>query len=112
ALADGGWLLTAAADPVLTGCAPFEAAMTEGGLVYRRPPMPDVVGQDSNLDTTRVKIGILTHELPPAPAEDPAAVVRALRALADARGAEAERACAEALGRHPLSAELHFLHAA
>lgn len=35
-LAPGGWLVTAPADPILTGEAPFEAVMTAAGLLYRR----------------------------------------------------------------------------
>jgi chemotaxis protein methyltransferase CheR len=49
----------------------------------------------------------LAGELP----GDPAAAVLHVRALANLEATRAERACAAALGRHPLSAELHYLHA-
>lgn len=37
ALADGGWLFTAASDPPLRDHAPFEHVVTPGGVFYRRP---------------------------------------------------------------------------
>ncbi|HEY1722972.1 MAG TPA: CheR family methyltransferase [Magnetospirillaceae bacterium] len=36
ALADGGWLLTAPADPMLTTYAPFATVKTPAGIIYRR----------------------------------------------------------------------------
>jgi len=43
-------------------------------------------------------------------AADPTASALLVRALANVEVAEAERACAAALKRHPLSVELHYLH--
>lgn len=42
---------------------------------------------------------------------DPTASALLVRALANVEVAEAEQVCAKALGRHPLSVELHYLHA-
>lgn len=42
ALADGGWLITAAADPPLWQDAPFEVVATEEGIFYRRAAMTKV----------------------------------------------------------------------
>src|SRR6185437_12435983 len=42
---------------------------------------------------------------------DPAACALEIKALANFDVAAAERACSEAIGRHSLSAELHYLHA-
>jgi chemotaxis protein methyltransferase CheR len=44
-------------------------------------------------------------------AADPSAAVLHVRALANLDTARAERACAEAVARHPCAAELHHLHA-
>jgi chemotaxis protein methyltransferase CheR len=38
ALAAGGWLLTGPSDPPLWDLAPFEAKVTEAGVLYRRSP--------------------------------------------------------------------------
>jgi chemotaxis protein methyltransferase CheR len=43
--------------------------------------------------------------------EEPAAAVLYVRALANGAPEEAERACAQVTATHPLSAELHYLHA-
>jgi chemotaxis protein methyltransferase CheR len=40
ALCEGGWLVTGASDPPLHGFAPFEVALTEGGVMYRRGEGP------------------------------------------------------------------------
>jgi chemotaxis protein methyltransferase CheR len=36
ALAEGGWLLLGPSDPLLSGLAPFDVKVTDGGVVYRR----------------------------------------------------------------------------
>ncbi|MBY0357457.1 MAG: tetratricopeptide repeat protein [Candidatus Obscuribacterales bacterium] len=36
-LAEGGWLLTASSDPLLSQFAPFESIITAAGVFYRRP---------------------------------------------------------------------------
>ena len=42
--------------------------------------------------------------------DDPAACILCIRSLANLDPDRAERTCAEATGRHPLSVELHYLH--
>jgi chemotaxis protein methyltransferase CheR len=39
-LAEGGWLLLGASDPLLSDLAPSEVVVTRAGLAYRRPPRP------------------------------------------------------------------------
>ena len=54
-----------------------------------------------------VRAGELTRNL----TGDPAACALHVRALANVDLVRAEQACAEAVGRHPLATEMHYLHA-
>jgi chemotaxis protein methyltransferase CheR len=125
-LADGGWLITASSDPPLAEYAPFEVVADANGLFYRRAgavaatePSCDQVTRSANpvVPTTTV-----TH-LPDCPAREQSVPVTAdplrdakhaiqhVLAVANRDVTAAAGACARALERHPLSAELHFLHA-
>ncbi len=140
-LAPGGWLFTASSDPPLGHDAPFETVATDGGIFYRhgvRPvaiALPVVVPAPPPLPPP---VPPLLVVMPPAPpAVDPLVEARVafaegdyeraversrgltadsarvlhVRSLANLDVAAAERTCAEALGRAPLSVELHYLHA-
>ena len=114
-LAEGGVLLTAGADPLLAGHAPFEVEVTGVGLVYRRSRPPPV------------RIGARPDPIVPS---DPPVPPRPLSPVesktpdlgrdaffsvvdhANAQGAgEAVRIAEAALRRHPLDAALHYLRA-
>jgi chemotaxis protein methyltransferase CheR len=148
ALAPGGWLLTASADPPLGSHAAFETVVTDAGVFYRRPvgvnAWPGDVASKSQPPAEALPVlctqypVLSTHYTPAAPADPLAGARRALddgnysraaeltrdltpdatgaalhvRALANLEPDRAERACAEAVARHALSAELHYLHAA
>ncbi len=111
ALAEGGWLLTAASDPPLTELAPFEMLVTEAGVFYQRPCTEP---EEAAPEIQEASADMLVPATAPADeaSEDAAAAVQRLRVLANAPGGAAERACAEALEQYPLSVELHFLHVA
>jgi chemotaxis protein methyltransferase CheR len=126
-LAEGGVLLTAGADPILSEYAPFEVEITRVGLVYRRhrlarteaapprlaraapspPPSPDHARRAADRDEP-ARIA-----QPPSPPElGGEAFVRVI-GHANTTGAEdAERVAEMALHRHPLDAPLHYLRAA
>jgi chemotaxis protein methyltransferase CheR len=121
ALAPGGWLLTASSDPPLGGLAAFETRVSEAGVFYRRPlPVSEIIGEPvrvAGAEALRspgeaphrgVEDSLGVPATPPQSQEELAAQLRE-QANADPRGAE--RACALALRAHPLSAELHYLHA-
>ena len=55
-LAEGGWLLLAAGDPIIDDYAPFETIVTEKGVAYRRPLAPRLSNRkrpDRSNDATR-----------------------------------------------------------
>jgi chemotaxis protein methyltransferase CheR len=127
-LAEGGVLLTAGADAILSEHAPFEVEVTRTGLVYRRPRLARAVAAPLRLvraatspprvpDHERTAMGAEK----PAPAATPPALPTEIgreafdrvMSQANASGAEeAERMAEVALGRHPLDAHLHYLRAA
>ena len=126
-LAEGGVLLTAGADPILTEYAPFEVEITRVGLVYRRPLLarsgaaPPRLARAalSRLWSPDRERRVAEHDepapviaLPPNPPElGPDAFARVI-GHANASGAEAaERIAQAALRRHPLDAPLHYLRA-
>jgi chemotaxis protein methyltransferase CheR len=135
-LAEGGWLITASTDPPLAGEAPFEVVATDHGLFYRngarpasrpigpasaRPEIACAGGLAAELATAESpavppapladndgpRNGALARELP----ADWSDAAREIRALANLDVAEAERVCAAATQRLPLSSELHYLRA-
>ena len=138
-LARGGWLLTAAADPILAEHAPFDVIVTKAGLVYRRPlwsltsePLPPIQSPAE----VEVRVASLEMESDRVPPPDALSAARdALRredytataALTRDRMDEAE-ACAlrvralanlgdrgaavlaeQAIEHHPLYPELYYL---
>jgi chemotaxis protein methyltransferase CheR len=116
ALAPGGWLITAASDPPLQDRAPFAITVSDAGVFYRRPAPPSVRGSAWDR-TAREALPRKTQEQAeparqcgprqsPGPREEDA-----VRALAGQDLEQAERFCADAAARHPLSVELHYLHA-
>lgn len=119
-LAPGGYLITAAADPPLESMAGFEVLEGPGGVVYRRPAAqakpeaaPDAARAHDRLSTEAVPVPASPPAVRRAPTASAAATdLAAVQALADrGQGREAEVACEEALGRSPLDAGLHLLHA-
>jgi chemotaxis protein methyltransferase CheR len=133
-LAEGGWLLTASSDPPLAEDAPFEVVTANEGVFYHKPgaDSPASGGREPG-EPGRVSAGSTPgahaprsqesdepaepeperprRQLRPDPLGSPEEAARHVRWLANRGVAEAERACAEATARHPLSAELHYLHA-
>ncbi|HJU10003.1 MAG TPA: CheR family methyltransferase [Candidatus Binataceae bacterium] len=138
-LACGGWLLTAAADPILTDYAPFEVITSEAGLLYRRPlsqdeqvskpaeipeapactrsiilnpqvPAPDRADQLS-LAKEAFKKGdyIAAAELARASKNEPDACILRVTALANLGSQEAAVVAEQALEHHPLCPELYYL---
>jgi chemotaxis protein methyltransferase CheR len=138
ALAEGGWLLTASSDPPLPEGL-FQPVVTEEGVFYRRQPAVQMITPDLSFRAESERETInrpAPVEKPPTRApldeareafslgdyprvvertrdltEDAAATELHVRALANLDPAAAERACATALQRHPLAAELVYLHA-
>jgi chemotaxis protein methyltransferase CheR len=163
-LADGGWLVTASSDPMLSDYTDLEPTITPWGVFYRRGPVPAFFVPQPEPEPNRVLAREGAGKTPPPLVEPPAAPRQALplavakpatdegvrapstaiaaaqaamavgayrqaaealrdlvadvkasalqvRALANVEVADAERACTAALERHPLSVELHYLHA-
>lgn len=134
ALNDGGWLITASADPPLWDWAPFEVLTTPDGIFYRkrsaRRPCPPPSAQPG-LTPTRSIAGAQTvaafdppHERAPGigdrrqaqpsgelAGDAPACLTRIKEVANSAGSARAEPLAAAALTRHPMSPELHYLHA-
>jgi chemotaxis protein methyltransferase CheR len=151
ALAPGGWLLTASADPPLADVAPFETELTGQGLFYRHrpvaaegasglvdrgvedsppsirrfsgvapvesappaaPPVPDASAllAEAREGLARGDYAGVAERTGPGVADEAVAAVH-VRALASRDVEAAERACAAATARHPLSGELHCLRA-
>jgi chemotaxis protein methyltransferase CheR len=135
-LAPGGWLIAASSDPPLQEQAPFATVMTDAGVFYRRPdalcrvqgetsalstpPLPSPLHRTLDVPSDAEWSGMTTRdgatedgakELP-LPSTPHSSAVEQVRALAVENVAEAERACAAALARQPLNAELHYWQAA
>jgi chemotaxis protein methyltransferase CheR len=124
-LAEGGVLLTAGADPLLAEYAPFEVEVTRDGLVYRRPagsiravpttmvaapPLPRHVDDGPPVARVVPPPTSFATPLPPDPSRE---AFERVMAKANADGAEEAESIAMAeLRRLPLSAPLHYLHAA
>ncbi|WP_163266810.1 CheR family methyltransferase [Chelativorans alearense] len=120
-LRTGGWLLLGPSDPPLWEHAPFTTFTTPAGILYRRDPaMPHsrALGRGNtsvdhgaasersrDLDHvgSRLKKAILT------PGEGPI-VRRILSALHNGSMDVAAKRAAEAAGKHPLSARLHYVN--
>jgi chemotaxis protein methyltransferase CheR len=127
-LAEGGVLLTAGADPILSEYAPFEVEVTRTGLVYRRPRRapagatpPTIPRMTTFAPRSSGRAQRATEGEPPRPTRAPRAPpteigregFERVMSHANARGAEeAERMAEVALRSHPLDAHLHYLRAA
>lgn len=136
-LASGGWLVTGASDPPLGEHAPFETVIAPEGVFLRRgvpavgwTPSSDLVGNewvarpeplrrawesftpfdDSGCATPIPSLEPATPEITAA-VDDVQSRLADVRALANSDASRAEQACADAATRHPLSVELHYLHA-
>ena len=140
-LKDGGWLIAGPSDPPLWQYAPYETVLTTAGVFYRRVRVPDEsrkgsasVKPPAPRHRTRAEgRGGLPSDVEPAsglpivappaqrrPADDER--VRLRRAL-DNRMSElaalanlgdpgrVSAAVSAALAAHPMSAEIHYLHA-
>jgi chemotaxis protein methyltransferase CheR len=126
-LAEGGWLLLGASDPLLGHVVPCEVMVTRAGLAYRRarhrensfPPRSPPLDHTPPWGSTGSP-PVLQPDVPTAAAPASAAqpqdrareAVLHVRTLANHGDlAAAGRACAAALDRHRTSAELAYLHA-
>ncbi len=137
-LADGGWLVTASSDPPLWDFAPFEVVAGSDGLFYRKPggasfqaPAPTGAAVESSaaeppdlgalggaptshgtsiFDEPRAGMTLAASPFADVIA-DADAEIRNVRTLANVDPAAANEACVRAISRHPLSVELHYLHA-
>ncbi len=133
-LAPGGWLITAAADPPLSNWAAFQSIETAQGFFYRRPAessvastgpsqVSAVLASQSPLaqataipaarassvarqDTRSVESTGSSVELPTAQNW-----ISKVRRLASSDRSEALEECYRGVQLHPLSVELHYLHA-
>lgn len=124
-LAEDGWLVLGASDPLAGELAACEVVMTEAGLVYRRG------GKDIAPPVPVEQVWVPLPALPPPPPpplprppprleeerverdhDDVTQSIALVRSLAN-RGdlVDAGRECAAALERHRDSAELLYLHA-
>jgi chemotaxis protein methyltransferase CheR len=136
-LAGGGWLLTAAADPLLAEYAPFEVIVTKAGLMYRRPPCSTSSKPLATIEVQEVESDPARRETENdraandslKPAHDTfikedsatAAVIAATRmnqaeacasrihALANVGDPEAAILAQQAIDRYPLCPELYYL---
>lgn len=126
-LAEGGWLLLGASDPLLGHLVPCEVEVTRAGLAYRRPGERRSFPPRSSLlvparpQEPASPPGVPAPEQPAAvapsspqaqtddPLREAVLLVRHLANQGDLAGAG--RACAAALDRHRASAELAYLHA-
>ena len=117
-LVDGGFLVTAPSDPLLSDYAPFETLLTPSGLIYRRSAVvPEraraIADNPEPAAPARTPLPVVetrTEEEPPKESEE--SLVAKIREMAnDADPISAERAASAAVGRFPLSIELRLLHA-
>ena len=128
ALHEGGWLVTAPADPPLWDYAPFETQATAAGVIYRRPARahrvsgahdaaaPPLAKPRPPAPTSALRRRSPAVSGKPAedaqPAETAEAVLATIKAVANARGsAAAEALAAQAVMRHPTSPDLRYLRA-
>lgn len=122
-LADGGWLVLGASDPLVGDMAPFEVVMTSAGAAYRRSgqqapnaaipvaPIVDSTPSPSLSHAVPSEAQPLRSTRAPA-AESPVEAAQVVRSLANRGDLEtAARCCSAALTRHPESAELIYLRA-
>ncbi|MBV8357685.1 MAG: chemotaxis protein CheR, partial [Deltaproteobacteria bacterium] len=138
-LACGGWLLTAAADPILAEHAPFEVIVTEAGLLYRHPLLshmsersPTVKGP-SEIEIHIAKLQMASDGIAPndplaaacysfsrkdfaaaaALTQDwmnePETCALHIRALANLGNPEAAALAEQGIERYPLYPELYYL---
>ncbi len=136
-LSERGWLFTASTDPPLGREDGLEPVVTDQGIFYRRAGSPSPVtlaygdgpAEVSRENAERWDRDPLLNALAEARVDlaqgrylqaaakagqrvdDPAACALNVRALANLDPDAASRACVGALARHPVSAELHYLHA-
>jgi chemotaxis protein methyltransferase CheR len=134
-LKDGGWLITGPSDPPLWQHAPFETVVTSAGVVYRRiagesrkerqwPQQPAAWPQSAAAVRAPVLPNVPAASFsaassPGKPAEQPAPAPQPLESCiaevtAFANHSDPVRsgaAIGAALALHPMSAELHYLHA-
>jgi chemotaxis protein methyltransferase CheR len=120
-LAEGGWLLLGASDPLLGHLVPCEVVVTRAGLAYRRAGeggrAQTTVERGQEEGTRRAEQGQdedtpgqpLAPEVAQDTAREAAMLVRALANRGDLGAAG--RACVAALERHRMAAELAYLHA-
>lgn len=135
-LAEGGWLITGAADAALRDFAPFELVTTDAGVLYRRPagtiydparekpPQVRAAATDTSpaipLKSTEPthslrsaeasgRVSVPPRKAAPAKASTRGGVVEQLRDML-LKGAteEAQQLVDAALARHPLEAELYY----
>jgi len=122
-LAEGGVLLTAGADPLLSEYAPFDVEVTRVGLVYRRPRAGSARTATTMVPAPRPPPADDAQPVaggpgpPPGEASPPPDLAQVafdrVMALANTDGAEgAEWIARGELRHHALSAPLHYLHAA
>jgi chemotaxis protein methyltransferase CheR len=125
-LTEGGVLLTAGPDPLLAEYAPFEVEVTRVGLVYRRPragsdrARPAVVAPPAPPPWPLDAVPPVAREVPTPPSVSTllppdagrAAFERVLAKANEDGAEEAEGLARTELLHHPLSAPLHYLHAA
>jgi chemotaxis protein methyltransferase CheR len=132
-LAPGGVLLTGASDPFLDLPALWQRGTSEAGVLYRRlesavapassargaqqAPKTDTAAPRPNPARAPARPSLAhapTRSSPPAAPSPspPASASERIKLVAKRDGAEqAVAACREQLGRQPLAAELHLLHA-
>lgn len=67
-LAEGGWLLTGPADPLLAPLAPLEAISTPAGLAYRRPARAPGAGRRAGTGSAAPRPAPAPPPPPPRPA--------------------------------------------
>jgi len=126
-LAEGGWLVLGASDPLLSAHADFETVVLDGAVVLRRrigsvaaghvatpagspasePEQVAPAARTVEPPASSAPRGVI-REAPVATATGAAATVRA---LADVDERSAEQACVAALAVDPMSAELHHVRA-
>ena len=133
-LAPGGWLVMGASDPPLGEHAPFETVLAPEGVFLRRgladvhresPPASLPEGRTPSLTSSMSNASPLCEarealsraeyeraiQLTSDLTDDAETCAIQVQALANTDVTQAEQVCAAATARHPLSAELHYLHA-
>lgn len=125
-MAPGGVLLTGASDPFLELPALWQRTTSEVGVVYRRldstlarptaahgaPPQLKTEAASPRPRPARAPARPRPAPAPPPDADRTATTSELIKQIAKREGAaQAVAACRERLGREPLAAELHLLHA-